>query len=157
MAGGGYLRTMWRRACARRLGRRSIVVFVLAWATVVALGASGAADAARPACAEAVLDDWTAGTLDSSHSPECYEAAIDALPEDLRAYTTAADDITRAEITASRAADENVAPRRLAGEPVAGDDSLRAFPTEVVVLGAVLAVLVSGGLAAALVRRRRER
>ncbi len=115
------------------------------------------ADAARPACAEAVLDDWTAGTLDSSYSPECYEAAIDALPEDLRAYTTAADDITRAEIAASRAVDENAAPRRLAGETPPADAALRAFPTEVIGLGALLAVLVAGGLAAALVRRRRER
>jgi hypothetical protein len=38
-----------------------------------------------------------------------------------------------------------------------GDDSLRAFPAEVAVLGVLLILLVSGGTAAALLRWRRGR
>jgi hypothetical protein len=127
--------------------------------TVLAFAGSGSASTSRTDCADAVLDDWTRGTLGSGYSPDCYERAVDALPEDLRAYTTAADDITRAGIAASRAADVGTASRsarRLADTPVA-DDQLRAFPTEVAVLGGVLAVILPAGLAAALVRRWRGR
>jgi hypothetical protein len=137
------------------------VTLVLACAMLAALVRPGVGTADRPACAEAVLDDWTRGTLDSHYSPECYEAAIDALPEDLRAYTTAADDIRRAAIAATRAVNASA----VGGEPssrdvaseAAGDDALRAFPSEVAVLGVLLILLVSGGAAAALLRWRRGR
>jgi hypothetical protein len=109
---------------------------------------------------DAVLDDWTRGTLGSGYAPECYEAAIDALPEDLRAYTTAADDITRAAITANRNEDVvatgSQSDRQLADTPAEGDE-LRSFPTEVAVLAGLLTVLFSCGLGAALLRRRRGR
>jgi hypothetical protein len=161
MAAGGYLRTMSHEPCAHAVRRGSIVVVLLTCVALAALVAPRTAHAGRPACAEAVLDDWTRGTLDSSYSPECYEAAIDALPEDLRAYTTAADDIRRAAIAASRAVNASaptgkLSSRRVAAESASGDP-LRAFPTEVAVLGAALAVLVSGGAAAALLRWRRGR
>jgi hypothetical protein len=126
---------------------------------LLAFAGSASASSSTADCADAVLDDWTRGTLGSGYSPECYEKAIDALPEDLRAYTTAADDITRAGIAASRAADVGAASRsarQLADTP-ATKDQLRAFPTEVAVLGGVLAVLLPAGLAAALVRRWRGR
>jgi len=116
------------------------------------------ASSGKTDCADAVLDDWARGTLGSGYSPDCYERAIDALPEDLRAYTTAADDITRAGIAAGRAADVRVSrnARQLADTPVP-EAQLRAFPTEVAVLGGVLAVLLPAGLAAALLRRWRGR
>ena len=138
-----------------------MVALLIACAVVAALLRPGVGSAARPACAEAVLYDWTRGVLDSSYSPECYEAAIDELPEDLRAYTTAADDIGLAAIAASRglsspAADSELSSSRLASQ-TAGGDSLRSFPTEVALLGAVLVTVVSGGAAAALVRSRRGR
>jgi hypothetical protein len=121
------------------------------------MSTAGAASAGTSACAEAVLDDWARGTLDSSHAPECYEEAIDALPEDLRAYTTAADDITRAGIGASRATTAalgaNASARQLASE--SEDTDLRAFPAEIAVFAALLVVLGTLGLAAAFVRRRR--
>jgi hypothetical protein len=111
----------------------------------------GVGAAARSACADAVLHDWTQGTLGSGYAPECYEAAIDALPEDLRAYTSAADDITRAAISASRNAK---ATRQLSDVPSENDPS--AFPMQVAVLVGLLIVTASCGVAAALVRRRRQ-
>jgi hypothetical protein len=115
----------------------------------------------RPACADAVLDDWTRGALDSGHPLGCYDAAIDALPEDLRAYTSAANDISRAAISASRAgtfvaAEGDASPRRLSTAAAEGD-SLRAFPLRVVLLAALVTALVASGLAASLIRRRRAR
>jgi len=125
---------------------------------VLAFAGPASASTSRADCAAAILDDWTRGALGSGYSPDCYERAIDALPEDLRAYTTAADDITRAGIAAGRASDlrANRNSRRLA-DTSAPDDQLRAFPTEVVVLCGVLAVLLPAGLTAALVRRWRGR
>ncbi len=140
--------------------RGSILALVLVCAVLAALVGPGVGSAGRPACAEAVLDDWTRGTLDSHYSPECYQAAIDALPEDLRAYTTAADDIRRAAIAATRAVNASAAggePSSRAVASEAPDDALRAFPAEVAVLGVLLILLVSGGTAAALLRWRRGR
>lgn len=141
--------------------RGSVLALVFACAVLGTLLRPGVGAADRPACAEAVLDDWTRGTLDSHYSPECYQAAIDALPEDLRAYTTAADDIRRAAIAATRAVNASAAggepASRDAASEAANDDALRAFPAEVAVLGVILVLLVSGGTAAALVRWRRGR
>jgi len=159
MTGGGYPETMWRESCAHRVGSRSLVVLALALAVTLGFRSPDVADAARPPCAEAVLDDWTTGALDSHYEPECYEAALDALPEDLRAYTTAADDITRAAIAASRAA--NTSGPSLAGaasrrvDPESADD-LHSFPPEVAVLGVLLATLCLAGGGAAIMRRRRR-
>lgn len=104
-------------------------------------------------CADAIIQEWANGSLASPYPLDCYDAAIDALPEDLRAYTTAADDISRAAIAASRA---DVSSRELASAPVAADDA-RAFPTAVVLLGAFVVVLAASGLAASVLRRRRAR
>lgn len=146
MARGGYVRTMWPEPSLRRcLTTLAVAVVVMTFA------GAGAGAAARPACADAVLHDWTKGTLGSGYAPECYEAAIDALPEDLRAYTSAADDITRAAISASRNAKSS---RQLADVPAENNPS--AFPTEVAALVGLLVVTASCGAAAALVRRRRQ-
>ena len=161
MAVGGYIRRVWRQP----LDRRRLTTLVLAPFLLLAFAGCGYGSAGSPACATAVLDDWTKGTLGSGYAPDCYEAAIDSLPEDLRAYTTAADDIARAAISANRAADEvalgaDVSARQLASEDPAeeaANDPLRTFPTEVAVLAGLLAVLVSCGVAASLIRRRRGR
>jgi hypothetical protein len=131
--------------------RRCLTTLAAAAAVVMTFAGCGAGAAARPACADAVLHDWTKGALGSGYAPECYEAAIDALPEDLRAYTSAADDITRAAISASRNAKTS---RQLADVPAESDPS--AFPTEVAALVGLLLVTASCGMAAALVRRRRR-
>jgi len=147
---------MWRQPFALQRLRVPLVVVLAALAS----GGFAQGGSAGTACSDAVLDDWTRGTLGSGYAPQCYEAALDALPEDLRAYTTAADDITRAAIAANRNADVaatgSQSDRQLADTP-AESDELRGFPTEVAVLACVLTVFLSCGLAAALLRRRRGR
>ena len=74
--------------------------------TLLALGAAAAAlsgcggfgnqPQAERACGKAVLVDWADGRIDRTYPDPCYEAAIDTMPEDLRAYSTAKDDIARA-------------------------------------------------------------
>src|SRR5262245_25095980 len=70
MVEGGSVRPLDARA--RRIG--------LALAIVLIAGAVGVGcaypSAVQPACADAVIEDWTNGALDSKYAPECYDAAI---------------------------------------------------------------------------------
>ena len=148
---------------ARSVGERrwpaliAVVLSVLFALVVVDRGS-----AARAHCADAVLRDWTAGTLVGDAYPSnCYQAAIDALPEDLRAYTTAADDIRHAQISATRelaaAATRPTSSEQPLAAGVPTDDELRSVPSEVIFLGGVLAMLAAAGGVAGVARRRRER
>jgi hypothetical protein len=70
---------------------------VFAAGLVLVLSGLGAAPTAgERACGRTVLEDWSDGRLDATYSGPCYLAALEGMPEDLRAYTTARDDITRA-------------------------------------------------------------
>ncbi len=99
----------------------------LCCALLAALAFAGApsATAATP-CGEAVILDWADGTLDRVYSVACYRDALARLPEDLRAYSTAPEDIERAlldlaradapaEAPAAQAEEAEEAPRSLAG------------------------------------------
>ena len=146
-----------RSVRAVRNGRRTLAALAISIAVLTAFAGCGYPVASSSACADAVLDDWTRGALDSVYPPDCYQDAIEALPEDLRAYSTAADDISRAANAASRT---DVSARRLAASPVenpVANDDLRAFPSQVVLIAAFAAALAAGGVAASLIRRRRTR
>ena len=64
-------------------------------AFLVGCGGLGTPQVER-ACGQAVLSDWSDGRIDRTYPDPCYQAAIDGMPEDLRAYTTAKEDISRA-------------------------------------------------------------
>jgi hypothetical protein len=75
-------------------------------ATLSVLGATFAAallvlalpgTAAAKSCAQQVIDDWTQhGALTRTYSVQCLQAALDAVPEDLRDYSNITDDIQAA-------------------------------------------------------------
>lgn len=72
---------------------RQLMLFVV---LVSALGV--AAPASAQTCAENIIDDWADNAqIDGTYTMSCYRSAIQALPEDLRAYSSAADDIRRAQ------------------------------------------------------------
>ena len=76
----------------RRVGTAFAVgVLLLA---LIGCGATAEPQAER-ACGKAVLVDWADGRIDKTYPGPCYLAAIADLPEDVRAYTSAKDDITR--------------------------------------------------------------
>ena len=82
---------------ARALAR----IAVIAGASTLALSVAPAV-AATP-CADRVIADWSDnGRIDGVYALDCYQAAIDAIPVDLRDYTNAADVISRALTEASR-------------------------------------------------------
>jgi hypothetical protein len=79
----------------RRRGVNALAVGVVA-VTAAGCGPWGGQPQVEQACGKAVLTDWADGRIDRTYPDPCYEAAIDVMPEDLRAYTTAKDDIARA-------------------------------------------------------------
>jgi hypothetical protein len=76
--------------------RRAGPAFACALALLALTGCGASAEQAERACGKAVLADWTDGRIDDTYPDPCYLAAIDVLPEDVRAYTSAKDDISRA-------------------------------------------------------------
>jgi hypothetical protein len=62
---------------------------------LMALAATGTADAAQ-SCPTRLLDDWRDGRIDGVYSIACYRQTLAHLPEDVRVYSTAQADITRA-------------------------------------------------------------
>jgi hypothetical protein len=71
----------------------------LAWPAVLlaALALTPVAAGGTSACWKRVVSDWAADeVLDRSYPTTCYRDAILKLPEDLRAYSSAPEDIQRA-------------------------------------------------------------
>ena len=77
-------------------GGSRTVVLAAALVVLSGCGSSAPPQAAEQACGKAVLADWADGRIDGTYPDPCYLAALDAMPEDLRAYSTAKDDISRA-------------------------------------------------------------
>lgn len=114
-----------------------LTVFACAASLVVA----GTAQA-RGACWERVITDWSADSrLTGTYTVGCYREALAKLPEDLRAYSSAPDDIRRG--LQAQLARAPAAPEASTQQPEGSGGGSRLF-----VLAAVLAaVLVVGVLA----------
>jgi hypothetical protein len=83
----------------------------LCCALLAAIASAGTPSAtAATSCGEAVILDWSDGALDRVYSVACYRDALARLPEDLRAYSTAPEDIQRALLERARADAPAVAP-----------------------------------------------
>jgi len=73
--------------------QRFVVALILGLA---ALAVAGPAAAAEP-CAKRVIDDWYGdGRVDGNYPLHCYDDAIEALPLDVKHYSSAPEDIERA-------------------------------------------------------------
>ena len=70
------------------------LLFALA-AGLIALVLTGTAGAAQ-ACGARVVADWRDGRIDATYPVACYREALAELPEDVRVYSSAQADITRA-------------------------------------------------------------
>jgi hypothetical protein len=77
--------------------RRAVALVAAAVAGIAAVTALAAAPSATAAtCAQRVISDWRDGRITGAYSPACLRAALRNLPEDLRVYGSAEEDITRA-------------------------------------------------------------
>lgn len=137
-------------------------VAIIAAALASALVASSSA-AAKPPCADAILADWLDNSrIDRVYALECYEAAIDAIPDDLRDYTDAADVIARAFQDRSgrrleqRVLEGPVSPTAPTEVPPVDASSSSSVPVPILVLGAMSVTLLGAGGLGYVSRRRRE-
>ena len=147
---------------AVRSMRGVVTLFALLGVALVVTGCgSGSpetADGAALPCGEAVLRDWADGSIDRDYSADCYLAAIDDLPEDVRTYTSAEDDITRAlqsrtDTPAAQATGRHLSAARAETAEPADPSSLRLPPVPVLLLVGLGLVLLAVVLAVATARR----
>jgi hypothetical protein len=131
----------------------TIRLIAIAFVAALLAPALAAPAAAAPLCADAVMNDWLDGRIDKRYPPRCYGAALDALPEDVRAYSTASDDISRAlqarvrELRARSDGDDR-------GSAV--DATVASLPIPLVLGAAVGSLLLLGVLAQLVARRLRN-
>jgi hypothetical protein len=103
-----------------QLPRHLAVVLLVLTALLTVLAAAGPAAAAQ-SCGRKVIDDWyDDGRVDGTYPLHCYDDAIEALPRDVRDYSSAKEDIQRA-MTAALRGEE--AP------PATGDPTPAGGPT----------------------------
>ena len=76
---------------------------------VLALGTAAPAAAATP-CWKAVINDWFDGRIDKTYPAACYTQALKHLPRDADIYSSAPDDIRRAQLAALRKGDNSEPP-----------------------------------------------
>jgi hypothetical protein len=76
--------------------RPAVISIVLAFAAGVLLLVLPATAVAKTPCWKQVLNDWSNGRAIGVYPLHCYRDAIRNLPEDLRDYSSAADDIQAA-------------------------------------------------------------
>lgn len=72
--------------------RFALLTFVV---VILAAATSGTA-AAKSSCSSRLIADWQDGRIDRTYPVPCYRQALAKLPEDVRVYSTATSDITRA-------------------------------------------------------------
>jgi hypothetical protein len=111
-----------------------------------ALAAAGSAQGS--ACTSNLLADWRDGRIDGTYPVQCYRDALAMLPEDVRIYSSAEDDITRA--LQERLETRSTAAAKPAPQLADTQDDGGVSPLLVVALS--LGLLVVAGSVAAAVR-----
>ena len=139
---------------------RAVASVAVLIAAFVVTGTAGSATT----CSKAILDDWLDNDrIDRIYELSCYEAAIDAIPEDIRTYTNAEEVISRAfqNVSGTRPERQLEGPSTIVTPPsgyMAPVDSSvsTAFPVPLLVLGGMSAALLAAGGVGYVSRRRRQ-
>jgi len=123
------------------MGRQERIRLLAAVAVgLLAFAVTGTAGAA-PSCGSRLLADWRDGRIDNTYPVKCYRQALAQLPEDVRVYSSAPADITRA-----------LQARLSASPKVATTKHSSAGVSPLLVVAVTAAVLVAAGSVAAVVR-----
>ena len=145
--------------------RTPLIRAVAILAVLIAAFAPSSTAGAATSCSKAILDDWLDNDrIDRIYDLPCYEAAIDALPEDILIYTNAEEVIGRAFQGVSG---KRLPERQLQGPsgvestppdvvPAVDSSASTAFPLPILVLGAMSIVLFAAGGLGYVQRRRRQ-
>jgi hypothetical protein len=155
-------------------------------ATLVAMLLAAAPATAAPSCARQVIDDWyDDGRVDRTYPLHCYDDAIEALPPDVRDYSSAKEDIQRAlqarmrkepappattdpssgggtgtkppknQTTTDGSDPKNENPPEASGQ--VDNDSASSVPIPLLVLAGLALLLIAGGSAGYFIRRYQGR
>jgi hypothetical protein len=145
----------------QNLSSHRLAAAALAALLTTALVAASGARAATP-CAQAVLADWQDNSrIDRVYDLPCYGDAINAIPDDLRDYTDAADVIARAfqrvtgrglEVRTPQGRQTEILPPATA--PPVNASSPSSVPVPLLVLAAMSLVLFTAGGLGYVARRR---
>ena len=102
---------------------------------------------ATSGCGNAVVADWRDnGRIDKTYPPQCYRAAVDTLPEDVRVYSSAQSDITRAlQARVEKSAAAGVSSDSSGSSP---------YRLPLLIIGTLAFLMLTAGLAADVVGRR---
>jgi hypothetical protein len=124
------------------MGQGRFRLLFAAVVSLVVLGCITGTAAAKPSCASRLLEDWKDGRIDQTYPVACYRQALADLPEDVRVYSTAQTDITRALQT------------RLSAAPVKdrGNSKGDGGVSPLLVVAITGGILVAAGSVAAVVR-----
>ena len=142
-----------------RFARALARIAVIAGASTLALSVVPAV--AAPPCSERVIADWSDnGRIDGVYALDCYQAAIDAIPVDLRDYTNAAEVIARALTEASRQDPPSGGAGARATDPfdavpVADTSSASSLPLPLMLVIGISALVLAAGVVSHLTRRHR--
>jgi hypothetical protein len=94
---------------------RFLLIGAATAAAVVAFGMPASAAAAAP-CGSKVVADWLDdGRIGTLYAPRCYREALAALPDDVRTYSTAQEDIELALLARLRSLAAKKSARHLTG------------------------------------------
>jgi hypothetical protein len=99
--------------------RFALLTFVV---VILAAATSGTA-AAKSSCSSRLIADWQDGRIDRTYPVPCYRQALAKLPEDVRVYSTATSDITRALHARLSSSSKRSAAASTAGGGGGGDTS----------------------------------
>lgn len=102
---------------------RLLTLVVLIAAAAVA--APSPASAAKP-CWVKLVNDWYDGRIDGTYPAKCYRDAIKNIPDDLKGYSDAEEDIRRALLNATREKGGEIAP----SEPIAPEPNTKPKDVE---------------------------
>jgi len=129
---------------------------VSALLAVVALAPASAS--AKEECWQELVEDWSDGAISNLYPIRCYRQALQNMPEDVRLYSSAGDDINRAlsgrVVSRSLAGSSSKAASR---QPVAAATTADGSSSMPFVLGGSLAALLAFGGAAAFYAQRKWR
>lgn len=132
--------------------RASVGLATFCAATLPIAGCAGAASIAEAetSCWERVLHDWSRDALGPGYRISCYQEALTRLPDDIRTYSSAPNDIQRAMLQAIRLKSKTM--REAAG--IETDPTSWYLPVVVAGGAALLAGLAVAGVATLRGRRK---
>ena len=147
-------------------------IFIAALTLLVLALATGGPAVAAKSCGNQVLDDWTKDTrLNKTYAIECYDQALENLPNDVADYTDAFDQISDARQDALQG-DRALASRFGGGDddPGGGSDggvvddvlgvgtgSSDSIPLPLIILASLAGLLMAAGAAGLLARKLQAR